>query len=167
MQLELGDIAIDVALKNIKNVHLSVHPPTGKVTISAPLRMDMNAIRVFAISKLGWIRLQQTKVREQERETEREYLDRESHYVWGNRCLLKAIEVEAVPKIELQHNTLLMQVRPGADEVAKEALVANWYRRQLKIEAAPLIQTWESRLSVKADGFYIQRMKTKWAVATR
>ena len=91
-QLKLGDIAVDVVLKDIKNVHLSVYPPTGRVRISAPLRMNLDTIRVFAISKLGWIKQQQKKLREQERETPREYLDRESHYVWGKRYLLKVIE---------------------------------------------------------------------------
>ena len=79
-------------LKDIKNVHLSVYPPTGRVRISAPQRMSLDTIRVFAISKLGWIRQQQTKLREQERETPREYLDRESHYVWGKRYLLTVRE---------------------------------------------------------------------------
>ena len=91
-QIELGDIAVDVVFKDIKNVHLSVYPPTGRVRISAPSRMSLDTIRVFAISKLGWIKQQQEKLREQERETPREYLDRESHYVWGKRYLLKVIE---------------------------------------------------------------------------
>ena len=86
-QIELGEIAVDVVQKDIKNVHLSVYPPTGRVRISAPLRMSLDTIRVFAISKLGWIKQQQKKLREQERETPREYLDRESHYVWGKRYL--------------------------------------------------------------------------------
>src|SRR5438105_13807457 len=87
-QIRLGDIAMDVVLKDIKNVHLSVHPPTGRVRISAPKRMRLDTIRVFAISKLAWIRQQQMKLRKQERETPREYLERESHYVWGKRHLL-------------------------------------------------------------------------------
>ena len=91
-QLKLGDIAVDVVLKDIKNVHLSVYPPTGRVRISAPTRMSLDTIRVFAISKLGWIKQQQKKLRGQERETPREYLDRESHYVWGKRYLLKVVE---------------------------------------------------------------------------
>src|ERR1700728_3789156 len=96
-QLRLGEIAVDVVLKDIKNVHLSVYPPTGKVRISAPLRMNLDTIRVFAISKLGWIKQQQKKINAQERETPREYLDRESHYVWGKRYLLKVIEKDAAP----------------------------------------------------------------------
>ena len=92
MRIELGDIAIEVVKKNIKNVHLSVYPPSGRVKISAPLHMKPETIRVYAISKLGWIKQQQLKFRGQERETPREYLDRESHFVWGKRYLLEVVE---------------------------------------------------------------------------
>ena len=87
-QIQLGDIAVDVVLKDIKNIHLSVHPPTGRVRISAPKRMRIETIRVFALSKLDWIKRQRTKLRDQAREGQRDYLDRESHYVWGKRGLL-------------------------------------------------------------------------------
>ena len=87
-QIELGDIKVDVVFKDIKNVHLSVHPPNGRVRIAAPMRMSPDTVRVFAISKLSWIRQQQEKIQAQERETPREYLDRESHYLWGKRYLL-------------------------------------------------------------------------------
>src|SRR6202040_325270 len=102
-QLQLGGIAVDVVFKNIKNVHLSVYPPTGRVRISAPTRTSLDTIRVFAISKLSWIKRQQTKLRRQQRETPREFLDRESHYVWGKRYLLKVVESARTPSIELKH----------------------------------------------------------------
>src|SRR5207245_8949847 len=121
--IQLGDIAVDVVLKDIKNVHLSVHPPTGRVRISAPKRMRMDTIRVFAISKLAWIKQQQTKLREQERETPREYVERESHYVWGKRCLLTVSESDGPPSIEVKHNRMLLRVRPGTDEDKRKALV--------------------------------------------
>ena len=130
--IELGDITVDVVKKDIRNVHLSVYPPTGRVRISAPAHMSLDTIRVFAISKLGWIKQQQQKLREQERETPREYLDRESHYVWGKRYLLKIVEQDAAPIVSLQHSTLWLQVRPGTDEARKQAVVAEWYREQLK-----------------------------------
>src|SRR5450432_542721 len=131
-KIELGEIAVDVVLKNIRNVHLSVYPPTGKVRISAPLRMDVDTIRLFAISKLGWIRQQQKKVTEQERETPREYLDRESHYVWGKRYLLKVVEKDAAPQVELEHSHLLLQTRPATSETHKQAVLEEWYRTLLK-----------------------------------
>jgi predicted metal-dependent hydrolase len=101
-QLKLGDIAVDVVLKDIKNIHLRAYPPTGRARISAPLRMNLDTIRVFAISKLGWIKQQQTKIRGQERETPRGYLERESHYVWGKRYLLKVIEYDEAPSVEVE-----------------------------------------------------------------
>src|SRR5258708_1321211 len=114
-QIKLGDIAVDVVLKDIKNIHLSVHPPYGRVRISAPSRMSVDTIRVFAISKLDWIRQQQKKLREQERETPREYLDRESHYVWGKRYLLTVVEGDKPPCVTLKHNRMILTVRLWAD----------------------------------------------------
>jgi predicted metal-dependent hydrolase len=91
-RIQLGDIGVDVVRKDIKNVHLSVHPPTGRVRIAAPERMSLDTVRVFAIAKLPWIKKQQGKLREEKRETPREYIDRESHYVWGKRYLLRVVE---------------------------------------------------------------------------
>ena len=102
-QIDLGGISVDVVKKDIKNIHLSVHPPTGRVRIAAPLRMNLDTIRVFAISKLAWVKQQQKKLREQAREAPREYLDRESHYAWGRRYLLKLVAREGMPSIELKH----------------------------------------------------------------
>jgi predicted metal-dependent hydrolase len=160
-QLKLGDIAVDVVLKDIKNVHLSVYPPTGRVRISAPRRMSLDTIRVFAISKLGWIKQQQTKLRGQERETPREYLDRESHYVWGKRYLLQVIECDETPSVELKHAQMVLRMRPGSQE-KKQAVVEEWYREQVKTAAPALIARWEALMGVKVDQFFVQRMKTKW-----
>lgn len=161
-QVKLGGLAVDVVLKNIKNVHLSVHPPTGRVTISAPSRMSLDTIRVFAISKLSWIRQQQRKLQEQERETPREYLDRESHYVWGRRYLLKVSESDQPPVVELKHNRMVLRVRPGTDETKRQAIVEEWYREQIKQAAPRLIAKWEQAIGVKCERLFVQRMKTKW-----
>ncbi len=161
-QINLGDIQVDVVLKDIKNIHLSVYPPTGRVRISAPERMSLDTIRVFAISKLDWIKQQQQKLQAQEREAPREYLDRESHYVWGKRYLLRVIEADEAPSVELSHRHLLLRVRPGADEAKKQAVVEEWYRAQLKEAAPPLIAKWERLLGVTVQRFFVQRMKTKW-----
>jgi predicted metal-dependent hydrolase len=161
-QIELGDIVVDVVLKDIKNVHLSVYPPTGRVRISAPKRMSLDTIRVFAISKLDWIKQQQTKLREQERETPRDYVDRESHYVWGKRYLLTVIESEEPPAIELKHSRILLRVRPGTGQDKRQALVEEWYREQLKKAAPPLLERWQPLLGVNVERWFVQRMKTKW-----
>jgi hypothetical protein len=161
-QIELGDIVVDVVLKDIKNVHLSVYPPTGRVRISAPKRMSLDTIRVFAISKLDWIKQQQTKLREQERETPRDYVDRESHYVWGKRYLLTVIESEEPPAIELKHSRILLRVRPGTGQDKRQAVVEEWYREQLKKAVPPLLERWQPLLGVNVERWFVQRMKTKW-----
>lgn len=160
--LQLGEIAVDVVLKDIKNIHLSVHPPLGKVRIAAPLRMDLDTIRVFAITKLAWIKNQQKKLREQQRETPREYLDRESHYVWGKRYLLKLVEKEAAPTVELKHTKMVLQLRPAASHDKKQEVLDAWYRAQLRTAAPQIIARWEKIVGVKAGKFFVQKMKTKW-----
>lgn len=161
-KMKLGEMVLDVVKKDIKNVHLSVYPPTGRVRISAPLRMSTDNIRLFAISKLGWIKQQQRKLLTQDREPPREYLDRESHYVWGKRYLLKVIEEDAPPAVELKHKTLVLQVRTGTDEGRKQAVLETWFREQVKSEVPPLIAKWEPLLGVKVKRFFVQRMKTRW-----
>jgi predicted metal-dependent hydrolase len=161
-QIELGGIVLDVIRKDIKNVHLSVYPPSGRVRLAAPARMELDTIRLYAISKLGWIRQQQRKLREQERESPREYLDRESHHVWGRRVLLRLVEVDAPPSVQLRHSRLLVSVRPGTDAAGREAIVASWYRQLLKAELHPLIAAWELRLGVTVGGVHVQQMKTRW-----
>jgi len=161
-QLYLGGMTVDVELKNIKNVHLSVYPPSGRVRISAPSRMSLDTIRAFAITKLDWIKKQQRKLQEQERETPREYLDRESHYVLGRRYLLEVIEENAAPRVELKHNRMVLRVRPAVTEQGRQGVIDKWYRWALRQAVGPLITRWESLMGVRVQRLYVQRMKTRW-----
>ena len=161
-QIEVGGILVDIIFKEIKNVHLSVHPPTGRVRISAPKRMKLDTLRVFAVSKIDWIKNHQKKQLGQERETPREYLDRESHYVWGRRYLLKINESYQAPFVELKHNQMILTVRPGSGTEKRGVIVSAWYREEVRKAAMLLIAKWEAILGVKANKFYVQRMKTKW-----
>ena len=161
-QIDLGGISVDVVRKDIKNLHLSVFPPTGRVRIAAPARMDLDTIRVFAVTKLGWIKCQQRRILAQERETPREYLDRESHYVWGRRYLLDVVEADAAPTVELKHRKLVLQVRPGSDEAKRQEILEAWYRVMLKRALPALIAKWEPLMGVRVPRFFVQRMKTKW-----
>jgi predicted metal-dependent hydrolase len=161
-RLDLGGIPAEVSFKDIKNLHLSVHPPNGRVRISAPKRMALDTIRVFAISKLGWIKQQQRKLKEQERETPREYLNLESHYFWGKRYLLCVIEHGGSPSIEVQHSRLLLRVPLGTNQQKMQQIVAQWYRSQMKAAIPPLIARWASVMGVEVSRFYVQQMKTKW-----
>lgn len=160
--IQLGDIRVEVQRKNNKHAHLYVYPPEGRVHISAPLHMGLDALRAFAISRLSWIKAQQRQMRAQPRETEREYLNRESHQVWGRRYLLEVIEVDAVPTVELKHSVLVLQIRPGSDEARREALLESWYRQQLRAKLPVLLGKWQPLMGVNVRRILVQRMKTRW-----
>ncbi|MGY1949533.1 M48 family metallopeptidase [Pseudomonas pergaminensis] len=160
--IQLGDIRVEVQRKNNKHAHLYVYPPEGRVHISAPLHMGLDALRAFAISRLSWIKAQQRQMRAQPRETEREYLNRESHQVWGRRYLLEVIEVNAAPVVELKHSALVLQIRPGSDEARREALLESWYREQLRAKLPVLLGKWQPLMGVNVRRILVQRMKTRW-----
>ena len=160
--IRLSDISVEVVRKDIRNLHLSVHPPTGRVTISAPAHLGAEAIRAFAITRLGWIRRHQRKLTGQERETKREYLDRESHYVWGRRYLLEMSVKDAPPDVLLKARKIIMQVRPKTEAARRHVLLEAWYRAQIRDEVPDLITKWEKRLGVKVAKVHVQRMRTRW-----
>jgi hypothetical protein len=166
-QIVLGDIRIDVLKKDIKNIHLSVYPPSGKVRISAPLRMDTDTIRIFAISKLGWIKKQQTKLREQERETPREYINRESHYYLGKRYLLRIATGSSSPKVTLKHDIIELQMRKGSFAEKSRVILESWYRQKLKAIAPKYIRKWEPKMDVEVKELGVKKMKTKWGTCSR
>ena len=160
--IDLGDIRVEVQRKNNKHAHLYVYPPEGRVHISAPLHMGLDALRAFAISRLSWIKAQQRQMRAQPRETQREYLNRESHQVWGKRYLLEVLEVNAAPVVELKHSTLVFQVRHGSDEARREALLESWYREQLRAKLPGLLGKWQPLMGVNVRRILVQRLKTRW-----
>ncbi|HPN69559.1 MAG TPA: SprT family zinc-dependent metalloprotease [Saprospiraceae bacterium] len=162
MQLEIGNISIDVEQKDIKNIHLSVYPPYGNVRIAAPSKMDMDTIRVFAISKLQWIKKQRTILLAQERETPREYINLESHYFLGKRYLLKVTENNARPQVTIDHKYIHLTIRPNTPEAKRKEILEEWYRAELKKLVPNLITKWEEKIGVKSNQYGIKRMKTKW-----
>jgi predicted metal-dependent hydrolase len=161
-ELEIGDVTIDVVFKDIKNVHLSVYPPTGRVRVSAPSNMNLETVRLFALSKIGWIRKNQRKITAQERETPREFLERESHYLWGNRYLLRIEDHYDRSDILIGHKTIEMNVPKGITVEQKRDLLLAFYRNQLRTVSQPLIAHFGRQLGVKVRRFFIQRMRTKW-----
>lgn len=160
--IDLGDIHVDLVRKDIKHVHLSVYPPDGRVRISAPRHMTPDIIRVYAITRLDWIRRQQRKLLSQERETAREYLNRESHYVWGKRYLLRILEADSAPAVRLNHSTLELSIRPGSDASRRREALDAWYRDQIRAVVPALLKKWEALLGVKARRVLVQHMKTQW-----
>jgi predicted metal-dependent hydrolase len=160
--IELGDLKIAVTRKAVKNVHLSVHPPIGRVTLVAPVGTRLEVARAFAISKLGWIRDQQSQLLSQARESPRKYVERESHYVWGRRYLLTVQEADAKPCVKLDHRRIFLTVRPGAEIARRDEVIHEWLRAQLHAVLPELIQKWERKLGVKVAAYFLQKMKTKW-----
>ena len=164
--LDLGELRAEVIRKAIKHVHLSVLPPAGKVRVAAPQSMPLETIRLFVISKLPWIRTQQRKLQAQERETPREFLNKESHYLWGKRYLLELSFADAAPSVSLTPRKLKLQVRPGANAAQCGEVLDAWYRQQIRDVLPALLAKWEPLLGVKTSRVFVQRMKTKWGSCT-
>lgn len=160
--IRLGEIAIDVRRKAIKHVHLSVYPPNGRVTLVAPNGTRPEVARAYVASKIGWIRTQRSKLRAQARETPRHFVERESHFLWGRRYLLSVKERDDKPFVRLDHRTITLNVRPGANQAKRAEAMHEWHRSILHGVVPGLIKKWEQKLGVKVAGYFLQRMKTKW-----
>lgn len=160
--IHLGELPVQVFRKKIKNLHLSVLPPDGRVRISAPEKQSLERIKAYAVTKLPWIRQQQRKLQGQERESVHRYVERESHYLWGRRYLLKLIETDETPGVVLKAKTIHLSHRTGATERRRGEILEEWYRECLKAEITPLLAKWEKHIGVKCAGFHVQRMRTKW-----
>jgi predicted metal-dependent hydrolase len=160
--IKLGDIAIHLTRKAIKNVHLSVLPPDGRVTLTAPKDTRLEVARAYAISKLAWIRQQQTQLKNQARETPRLYVERESHYLWGRRYLLSVVEQDSKPYVSLDHKRIILSVRPGSDQAKRAAVIHDWHKALLHACIPALIEKWQPRLGVQVTAYFLQKMKTKW-----
>lgn len=162
-QITVDGIPIDVVRKKIKNLHLAVYPPTGRVRIATPLQLDDDAVRVFAISKLAWIKKHQANFEAQVRQSPREYVSGESHYFQGDRYLLNLIEAPGAPHVHIRNRKQLdLYVRPGSDVAARQRVMTRWYREQLRTQILPLAEKWQAIIGVQADEWQIKQMKTRW-----
>lgn len=160
--IQIGELSIRLTKKDIKNVHLSVYPPDGRVTLTAPSATRLDVARAYAISKLHWIREQQKKLRNQARETPREFVERESHYLWGRRYLMSVLYRESKPAISVDHRRIILTVRPGSDRAKRQKVLNEWQKSLLHDLVPRFVQKWERKLKVKVSGYFLQRMKTKW-----
>jgi predicted metal-dependent hydrolase len=164
---ELGEIVIEVTRKAVKHVHLSVHPPDGRVTLVAPTGTRLEVARAYAISRLGWIRTQRQKLADQAREAPRQYVTRESHYLWGQRRLLTVVYRDAKPSVTVDHKRIILSVRPGSVTDKRAEILHAWHRALLHDAVPPLIRKWERKLSITVRRYFLQRMKTKWGSCNR
>jgi predicted metal-dependent hydrolase len=162
-QITVSGLIVDVVRKDIKNLHLAVYPPAGRIRVAAPLRVNDEAVRLFTISKLAWIRRQQSKFQDQERQSAREFISGESHYYQGHRYRLNIVYREGSPTVHIRNNQFLdIFSRPGSDTSERERILTNWYRRQLKEAIVPLIARWEAIIGVRVAEWGVKQMKTKW-----
>lgn len=162
-QITVNGLVVDVVRKNIKNLHLAVYPPIGRVRVAAPLQVNDEAVRLFTISRLPWIRRQQAKFEGQERQSAREFVSGESHYYQGHRYLLNVIYHQGPLAVVMRNNkTMDLFVRPDSDASERERILNTWYRRRLKEEIAPMIAKWEAIIGVKVAAWGVKQMKTKW-----
>jgi len=163
--ITVGGIPVEIVRKDIKNLHLGVYPPEGRVRVSAPLHLDKEAIRLAIVSRLGWIRRKQKGFQEQARESQREMVSGESHYVEGRRYRLVVVvdSTRKRPLVRLKNKQILeMIVPPGTDRNAREQILERWYRRRLREQIPRLIQKWEERIGVSVAEVRIKKMKTRW-----
>jgi predicted metal-dependent hydrolase len=160
--IQIGELSIRLTKKDIKNVHLSVHPPDGRVTLSAPIATRFDVARAYAVSKLGWIVEHQQKLKIQARETPRQFVQRESHYLWGRRYLMTVGYRDAKPAVWLDHKRVTLVVRPNSDHATRQRVINAWHKSLLHAVVPALIRKWEPKLQVNVSHYFLQRMKTKW-----
>lgn len=161
-QLRIGDITLVLTRKAVKHVHLSVHPPDGRVTLTVPNETRVEVARAYAISRIGWIRDHQATLRGQAREAPRRLVTRETHYLWGRRRLLEVVERDAPPNVTLGHRHITLSVRPGSDRAKREAVMHAWHKGLLHKTIPAIIARWEPKLGVSVAAYFLQKMKTKW-----
>jgi len=156
-------ISVEIVRKDIKHLHLGVYPPSGRVRVASPSRLDDDAVRLAVISRLGWIRRQQAEFAQQDRQSQREFVTGESHYFWGRRYRIDMIEHNGPPAVRLPNNTTMeLRVRPGSDREVREAVLHRWYRHQLRAELPALVAKWQPRVGIIVNDVRIKKMKTRW-----
>ncbi|RTQ52319.1 M48 family peptidase [Hymenobacter gummosus] len=162
-QLQIGELEVDVVRKNIRNVHLAVLPPSGRVRVATPRHVDDEQVRLLVIGRLGWIRAQQAKFEQQPRQTQREYVSGETHYYRGQRYRLVVRYADAAPQVHIRNTQYLdLQVRPGSTVEQRATVLQEWYRERLKEQLPAVVAKWEAVIGQHAAAWAVKRMKTKW-----
>jgi predicted metal-dependent hydrolase len=165
--LTIRGIDVDIIYKDIKNLHIGVYPPMGRVRVAAPRRLDDDQVRLAVIQRLPWIKRQRAQLRSTERQSEREMVTGESHYVWGVRRRLKVVERPGRAHVEVDGDRLILYVSSDRDAEQRRTVLDTWYRTQLREAIPGLISTWESMLDTRVPDWIIRRMRTKWGTCNR
>ena len=162
MNVLISDIQIEIIKKDIKNMHLSVLPPDGKVRVSAPNNLSDESIIMFVKTKLGWIKKQQEKFEQQPRQSEREYVSGETLYVWGHQYYLQVEYNQKRNSLVLEGNKAILSVRKESTVKQREKFVNEWYRSLLKTEVEKYLPKWETITGLYCDSWQSKYMTTKW-----
>jgi predicted metal-dependent hydrolase len=163
VEIRVSGQAVQIIRKNIKNLHLGVYPPNGRVRVAAPLRVSDDAVRLAVIGKLGWIKRQQARFKAQARQSDREMVSGESHYYLGRRYRLRVVERNGPSRVVLRNrSTLELQMRGEYSAKKREQVLLHWYRERLRELVPSLLAKWEAILDIRAAAFGIRKMKTKW-----
>jgi predicted metal-dependent hydrolase len=167
VEIRVSGQAVQIIRKNIKNLHLGVYPPNGRVRVAAPLRVSDDAVRLAVIGKLGWIKRQQARFKAQARQSDREMVSGESHYYLGRRYRLRVVERNGPSRVVLRNrNTLELHMRGEYSAKKRAQVLLSWYRERLRELVPPLMAKWEAILDIRAAAFGIRKMKTKWGTCT-
>lgn len=159
--LTVAGLGIDVVYKDIKNLHISVYPPVGRVRVAAPHRIDEDAIRLAVVQRLPWIKKQREQLQNADRQTERRMLSGETHHVWGERLRLDASR-HGRPRVAVASRTLWITTPAGYTDEQRRKVLEHWYRTELKAAVPPLLEKWQPIVGEQASKVVVRRMKTKW-----
>ena len=164
--MKICNLEVQTVKKDIKNMYLGVYPPNGRVRVAAPLELKDEAIRLFVISKIAWIKKQRSKFTEQQRQTKREYVNGESHYFFGNRYRLNVIHINDSPIVEIKRKSqIALYIRPNTSIKKRKDILENFYRSELKKQIPMLVSKWEKIIGVRVNEVNIKKMKTKWGTS--
>lgn len=166
-QIVVGGVTVQVIRKAIKNLHLGVYPPNDRVRVAAPLRVSDNAVRLAIVDKLAWIKRQQAKFDAQPRQSVREIVSGESHYVFGRRYRLCVTHAPGKATVKIRGRWIEMQVPEGASAEKRSRLLQEWYRQRLRERALPLVLKWQQDIRVHLADWGIKQMKTKWGTCNQ
>ena len=166
--MDVRGIAVEIVRKDIRNLHVGVYPPKGRVRVAAPLRLNNDSVRLAIITRLGWIRRQRESFQRQDRQSQREIVTGESHHFRGRRYRLDVIEHEGPPHVSVRGNkTIVLRVRPGTDRGTRDAALQRWYRRHLRDQLPALVTKWGPKVGIEVSEVRIKRMKTLWGTCNR
>lgn len=148
--------------KNLKNLYVRVNPPEGKITVSTPNDYPDEDIRLFVLKKMPEITKVRDRMLSQARQTEREYVSGESHYLWGKPYRLQVMYEGNKYVITKTPNKIILTAPTRSTKETKEQAFNEWYRQELKRMLNVVVSGCEVKTNLCANEYRIKNMRTKW-----